>query len=304
MDGKFQVFFLHQSRVGNEQKVIAYLINFKSRLHCVIMWCKRLSLVNFIRKVLTCTMASSSDRLWFGRRRCHPLMIFKVQVDNFRAVNFFLRVVGRVNVASSAKNIHAVVNHRSCVEVSIGWRRSEAVVGVKLETCIRWHDRVKSTYVCMKVHCIVSRSKQCTSHENWSITSSKPPKMYILLPTMHALWPSRAPGKFPFTSGVSHSRVRVSKQNRISQTWGKFLIAKSARRNNNCITHHLIVSTTEYVHLTFVCNSRMSYNWWFFIFFWRRRKVEEEKIETVKKLKLKVFFLSCFGPLFGLRKKV
>lgn len=38
-------------------------------------------------------------------------------------------MVGRVDVTTTAKNIHAVVNHRGCVEVSIGWRRAEAVVG-------------------------------------------------------------------------------------------------------------------------------------------------------------------------------
>lgn len=131
-------------------------------------------------------------------------------------------------------------------------------------------------YVWIKLHCIVSRSKQCTSQENWSITSSKPPKRYILLPTMHALWPSRAPGKFPLTSGVSHSRVCVSKQKRISHTWtksAKVLIAKCIK--THCITHHLIVPTAENVHLTFVCNSRVPYNG-FSYFILAKRKIEEK----------------------------
>lgn len=175
--------------------------------------------------LLTCTVATSSDRFFVGRCRCHPLVGFEVQVHDFRAVDLFLWMIWRVDIAASTENVHAVVDHRSCVEVSIRWRGAEAGLGEKFVKILteKWEE--PQTHVWIKLHCIVSRSKQCTSHENWSITSSNPPKMYILLPTMHALCPSRAPGKFPLTSGVSHSRVRVSKQNRISHTWrgsGKF----------------------------------------------------------------------------------
>lgn len=97
------------------------------------------------------------------------------------------------------------------------------------------------SYVWMRLHCMLDRSRQWTSHENWSITSSKPANceanekqisvirtrkarwiftMNILDPTMHAEWPSRAPGKLPLTLGVSHSKDFVSKQNKISQTCG------------------------------------------------------------------------------------
>lgn len=107
------------------------------------------------------------------------------------------------------------------MKVSVGWRRTETILNEKnrLECGQSLFFDIES-HVWMKLHCICSRSKQWTSQENWSITSSKPPKMYILDPTMHAEWPSRAPGKFgPLTSGVSHSRVFVSNENRISHTW-------------------------------------------------------------------------------------
>ena len=149
----------------------------------------------------------------------------------------------------------------------------------------------------IKLHCIVLRSKQCTSQENWSTTSSKPPKIYILLPTMHALWPSRAPGKLPLTSGVSHSRVRVSKENRISHTCRKQRESFDCELQVNCITHHLIVPTAKNVTFIFVCNSRVPYNEQFSIFLANRKKSpKRKKKQKSKSLKTETESFSCFGP--------
>lgn len=196
------------------------------------------------------------------------------------------------NIAASAEDVHTVVNHRSGVEVSIRWRASKSVSKRIEDLNI---GKRKWTYVWTKLHCIVLRSKQCTSQENWSTTSSKPPKMYILLPTMHALWPSRAPGKLPLTSGVSHSRVRVSKENRISHTCRIQRESFNCELQASCITHHLIVSTTENVTFIFVCNSRVPYNDEFSIFLANRKKFKEKKQKS-KSLKTETESFSCFGP--------
>jgi hypothetical protein len=72
-------------------------------------------------------VASPADRFLVGGCWCHPLVGFEVQVDDFGTVDLLLRVIWRVDVAAATENVHPVVDHRSSVEVSIGWRCAEAV---------------------------------------------------------------------------------------------------------------------------------------------------------------------------------
>lgn len=54
-------------------------------------------------------------------------MRLKVEVYDFWTVNFFLRMIRRVDVAAASENVHSTVYHSCGVEVAVWRRRSEGV---------------------------------------------------------------------------------------------------------------------------------------------------------------------------------
>lgn len=150
-------------------------------------------------------------------------------------------------------------------------------------------------YVLIKLHCIVSRSRQWTSQENWSITSSNPPKMYIRAPTMQAECPSRAPGKLPLTFGVSHSKVLVSKQNKISHTCENIMIGSDFSvelHNANLPSRHSVHQIGKLCfHMQQPCGLQ-----WFYTF--------SENRNRCHKIKQKVFRPSWLRKNIFMRDRV
>lgn len=163
-------------------------------------------------------MWPSSNRYFSCYRWCCPMIWFKIQVDYSWTINFFLWMIWCVHVSTSTVDIHSVFYHSCSIYMKkmLIHRTCTKIIDLNLR---KSRNEGGAPDVWIKCHCIVCKLRQWTSHENWSINSSKPPKMNIKWSFLQAECPSRAPGKFPLVDGVLHSSVLVSKLNKISQTY-------------------------------------------------------------------------------------